>query len=68
METRRKSFEPTSIAQYYESVSDCLSFNAAAERQRYEAWAVPPASCWACVGTTTASAGRWSRPSATKLC
>ncbi|EQC35938.1 hypothetical protein, variant [Saprolegnia diclina VS20] len=34
METRRKSFEPTSIAQYYESVSDCLSFNAAAERQR----------------------------------
>ncbi|OQR83038.1 hypothetical protein ACHHYP_15190 [Achlya hypogyna] len=34
METRRKSYEPASIAQYYESIADCVAFNGAIERQR----------------------------------
>ncbi|OQR81629.1 hypothetical protein THRCLA_11559 [Thraustotheca clavata] len=34
METRRKSYEPTSTAQYYESIADCVGFNASIDRQR----------------------------------
>ncbi|KAF0722920.1 hypothetical protein AaE_009909 [Aphanomyces astaci] len=34
MESKRKVYEPTSAAQYYESISDCLSFNSAIEQQR----------------------------------
>jgi hypothetical protein len=34
MESRRKAYEPATVAQYYETIADCINFNALVERQR----------------------------------
>ncbi|KAF0682354.1 Aste57867_25492 [Aphanomyces stellatus] len=34
MESKRKVYDPNSLAQYYESISDCLLFNSAIDKQR----------------------------------
>ncbi|KAH9131465.1 hypothetical protein AeNC1_019611 [Aphanomyces euteiches] len=34
MDSKRKVFEPTTVAQYYESIADCLSFNVGIQQQR----------------------------------